>query len=790
MPAVLFVTNSMNKGGAETHIVTMASALMQEGLFVAVASSGGILVNELKKRGILHIEAPLDSRMPHRILRAARILRRAVKKYGFDIIHAHARLAALASRMVVRGGLLKRCLPFDSVKNDAVRFVTTAHLDFRVTPFLRRMSFWGERTLAVSEDLREYLIREYSLSYDTIDLAVNGIDTDRFSKKQLPVAVERRDVKPFEIVHVSRIDKDRAMTAFLLVALMPKLLKKHRVHLTIVGAGELFETLTTRVERVCMLYGECISLVGAKEDVLPYLRRADLAVGVSRAALEAMSCSLPTVLSGNDGYLGIFEKEKLSRCERTNFCCRGEKKPTEEELYADLDTLLSMEQEEREALGQIAREAIEMKYSLAISVKQYLDFYNSVFPYRRKRYNKALILGYHGYQNVGDDALLGKMVEGIRQNAPDAGITVLSRRPKETERNYPVRAVSRLSFLGILRALLSAEVLYVGGGTLLQSGTSHRSLRYYLFVIGLAKLLGKTIVYWGNGIGRLNAKEQRKVAKALATQSVISMRDEHSYLRSALMVAEIPEKKRFFWQENKKTRTILQTADSAVMQEACSEAHVDALLKPIRSAPYFVIATNGCIRGARKGVYEKRLFSALMLAVEKGLVPVFLAMQPKKDLPLAEALSEKLRGLGYESLTLSPTPKEALGVISRAEFVLSSRLHPLIFAAKSSVRAIAYARDDKILSFARCVFGEESVCCFDKREAHRLTEAVLSVLIVKRLPQESALFLPSEEAVREMVARAERLPDELHEALLTLALTKKKTFGIFSRAVKHRQATE
>ena len=179
-----------------------------------------------------------------------------------------------------------------------------------------------------------------------------------------------------------------------------------------------------------------------------------------------------------------------------------------------------------------------------------------------------------------------------------------------------------------------------------------------------------------------------------------------------------------------------------------------------------------------------------MLAVEKGLVPLFLVMHPKKDLSLAEGLSEKLRGLGYESLIVSPTPKEALGVIRRAEFVLSSRLHPLIFAAKCSVRAIAYAHDDKVLSFAREVFGEEAVCRFDKREAHRLTEAILSVLIVKRLPQESALFLPSEEAVAKMTARAERLPDELHEALLTLALFKKKTFGLFSRAVKRRQATE
>ena len=443
MPAVLFVTNSMNAGGAETHILALASALMQEGCFVAVASSGGIFVNELKKRGILHIEAPLNSRMPHHILKSAWILRRAVARYGFDILHAHARLAALACRMVVRGGILAACRPYDSKKNDAVRFVTTAHLDFRVTPLTRRFGYWGERILAVSEDLREYLIREYGLPYDTVDLTVNGIDTDRFYKKQLPVAIERREDKPLEIVHVSRIDKDRAMTAFLLVGLMPTLLKEHRVHLTIVGGGELFLKLSERVERVCRVFGDCITLTGEKEDVLPYLRRADLAVGVSRAALEAMACSLPTVLSGNDGYLGIFTRAQLEVASRSNFCCRGEEKPTEKRLLADLQTLLSADHSLRDALGKEAREVVEEEYSLTRVTKEYLDFYKTLLPYRRKRYNKALILGYHGFGNVGDDALLSHMIKGIRRDDATCGITVLSRDVKRTERDFPVRAVSR-----------------------------------------------------------------------------------------------------------------------------------------------------------------------------------------------------------------------------------------------------------------------------------------------------------------------------------------------------------
>lgn len=777
-PAVLFVTGSMNTGGAETHVLTMASSLMQEGCFVAVASSGGIFVEELKKRGILHITVPLNTRLPHRILHAARIIRRAVKRYGFDILHAHTRPAALACRCVARGGILST----GSCKR--VRFVTTAHLDFGVTPLIRRFTDWGERTLAVSEDLREYLIREYGLRYEAIDLTVNGIDTDRFYKKELPSAYRQAKEEPVEIVHVSRIDKDRALTAFLLVSLMPALLKEHNVRLTIVGGGELFKALSERVARFTSVYGERIILVGETADVLPHLRKADIAVGVSRAALEAMACSLPTILSGNDGYLGIFQKEQLTVAKESNFCCRGRNLPTEESLLHDLRALLGMTPAEREALGRDSRKTVEENYSLKISTNDYLRFYEGLRPYRRKRYNPALILGYHGFGNVGDDALLDSMIQGIRKNQPDCGITVLSRDPKSTERAYPVSAISRRAPFSVLHAILSAEILYVGGGTVLQSNSSHRSLKYYLFLIRLAKLFGKTIVYYGNGIGKLTRGEEKKVARVMATQSVISLRDGHSFVKVASMLGELPEPKKLFWKDSKKTRLLKESADCAILTEPCSDYHRRTLLKG-SDRRYFVVAPSGIVSDRHRKLYEKRMANAILIAAEKGYFPVFLAMQKKKDLALSEKLASRLSAAGYRSLVLTPTPKETVGILSKAEFLLSSRLHPLVFAAAQGIPSLSYARDQKVLRFASHVFGKEAAVRFDKQEDHRLNEAILSVLIVKTIP-EKALFLPASDVVNEMRSRARTLPDEIDEALITLSLTKKKALGLLKAKARKK----
>lgn len=767
-PSVLLVTNRMDAGGVETHILTLASALMQAGCFVAVASGGGLLEGELKKRGILHIEAPLDSKMPHKILRSAFILRRAVKRYGFTILHAHARIASLACRMIVRGGLLAM------LGRDDLRFVTTAHLDFRLTPLARRFSYWGERTLAVSEDLREYLIAQYGLSYERIDLTVNGIDTVHFARRDLPNAVAPSQDKVYELVHISRIDKDRALTAYQLIAIMPTLLAKHRVHLTIVGGGELFYELSLRAERLKLVYGDVVELVGAKDDVLPYLKRADVAIGVSRAALEAMSCRLPTILSGNDGYLGIFDKKKLDRAARTNFCCRGEQKPCEKFLVRDIEALLRADSEERLRLGEEGRRIVEELYSVEKMTRDYLKLYKKLYPYKRKRYNRHLILGYHGFGNGGDDAALDQMIKGIRESDHARGITVLSKSPRLTERQFPVRAVGRYRPLPLLRAILACEVLYVGGGTLLQTKTSRRSLCYYLTVIRLAKFFGKTVVYWANGIGELSSKAQLTVAKILSTQSIIALRDEQSYYKAVAMLGKIPDKKRFFWQENRRTRFVLETADSAATLHPCSRLRVETMLGKHRRDGYFVVATNGCVTRRARKHYEKRIATAVTLGAEKGLTPVFLLMHPKKDRKITERIRAALTLQGYDSLVLSPTPREAMGIIAQAEFLLSSRYHPLLFASLLGTRAICYSDDEKCLTLAKSAFGEEAICRFEKADNHHLTEAMLSMLIVKTLPSQVMLFAPNPLYAEGLKGKASKTAEKINAALLKLALNSKR----------------
>ena len=58
---VLLLTDRMGRGGAETHVASLARALQKMHVEVAVASLGGSLADELEREGIPQIRQPFST---------------------------------------------------------------------------------------------------------------------------------------------------------------------------------------------------------------------------------------------------------------------------------------------------------------------------------------------------------------------------------------------------------------------------------------------------------------------------------------------------------------------------------------------------------------------------------------------------------------------------------------------------------------------------------------------------------------------------------------------------------
>ena len=671
---------ALNIGGAETHVVELSKELSRMGHEIVVTSAGGVYTKELKEAGIRHVRLPLHKKTPLSVIRSYFGLRRLIKEENFDVVHAHARIPAFIL------GILQKTMHF--------RFTTSAHLNFKVNAFWRKISNWGEKSIAVSEDIKQYLIDEYDMNPGCIGVTINGIDTERFSKEiNADGFVTEFDIDRSNrhIVYISRMDTDRSAPAFNLVNIAPQILEKFpNTDIIIVGGGDDFARIKSHADNMNKRLGKrAIILTDARTDIAEITSISDVFVGVSRSALEAMSASKAVILSGNQGYIGIFEKDKFDLALRSNFCCRDSGPTTDEKLLSDVMTLLQSSKEEIDKLGAYNRLVIEENFSLHKMAKDYEDMYRSMRPYRYYKYGDVVLSGYYGFGNMGDDSLLTCIIDELRQVDPDVKITVFAKNPSKIRKTFGVRAVNRFSVLGMISALRHSKLLINGGGNLLQNSTSNRSLFYYLFVMRLAKHYNNKIMIYANGIGPIKGeKNLNSVKEALNDCDLVTLREDDSMA----LVKELGVTK----------PVVLRTADPVFRMKTAGKNRIALMRKNIgldADKKYFAIS----LRRMDDDVCGMEKIAKLIKVINEkyGYLPVFVPMQPKYDSPTCRKVAE-LSGLDYKEIA-NVAGGELLGLLSDMEFALSMRLHTLIYACAAKVPPIGFLYDMKIAAFLKTV---------------------------------------------------------------------------------------
>ena len=146
---ILLVTMEMQIGGAETHIFELARELKRRNHNVYVMSAGGKYAEMLEKIEISHIFAPLKDKHPKNMLKSYKLIEKVINEKQIDIVHAHARIPAFIAS--------KAC------KKMHIPFVTTSHGIYRVNFILKILTNWGQKTLAVSEDIKKEIVADYKV---------------------------------------------------------------------------------------------------------------------------------------------------------------------------------------------------------------------------------------------------------------------------------------------------------------------------------------------------------------------------------------------------------------------------------------------------------------------------------------------------------------------------------------------------------------------------------------------------------------------------------------------------
>ncbi len=671
---VLLSLMQLEIGGAETHVVELAKELKRKGINPIVTSNGGAYEKELKEAGIKHYCVPLQNKNPINMLKSVYRLKHIIRRENIDIVHSHARIPSF-----ILGGLHKR-MKFP--------FVTTAHWVFNTKWGLKYITDWGEKTVAVSEDIKTYLMDNYRVPAGDIRVTINGIDTDKFSPKTDKTEImSELGIKDTDtvIVYVSRLDESRSLVAKQLIDIIPEVDKfVDNLKVVVVGDGDDFQNVKSRADKVNRTLGrECVVLTGARTDINRLVAPAHLFIGVSRAALEAMAAEKPVIIAGNEGYIGLFEPSKLQVGIDTNFCCRGCEESSGELLYEDIKKFFQMDSDGQKALAVYGRELIKSDYS----VTRMADDTIKVYEWVLEKKEEILISGYYGFKNSGDDALLEAVIKDIKAHKESPNITVLSANPRETMQRYRVRAINRLNPFALMKHMKRAGLLISGGGTLIQDATSTKSLIYYLAVLRYAISKGAKTMLYSNGIGPLkNNTNIKRAVKVLNKVDAITLRDPES-LRVLKKIGV--------------TTDAVVTADPVFSIENFNREKGRKILNAfgITDTDKGIIGVSVRKTKDTGNDFEETLANICDYIIEKySHNIVFIPMQTNKDEGVSRSIMARMKNRAY-IIDKRLSVEDTISVISATEGCIGMRLHSLIYAAIANVPLMGISYDPKIKGF-------------------------------------------------------------------------------------------
>jgi polysaccharide pyruvyl transferase CsaB len=295
---------------------------------------------------------------------------------------------------------------------------------------------------------------------------------------------------------------------------------------------------------------------------------------------------------------------------------------------------------------------------------------------RTIRQRRPLICGYYGEHNLGDDALLEVMLRALPAGTEPV---VTAHDQRWVRQRFGVATCNRRNLREVLGVLCSCDSLLLGGGSLLQDATSFPSLLYYCLLMLAARLQGKPVLLWGQGLGPLRRPISRVLVRgALPLASAISWRDGASG--------------RLAEQLGRRNAAVGSDPVWAYPQQPWSGAKGPIVLcwRPLKA-----LEPNGW------GPY----LDALALVAERSqrelLWLPFHRMQDRGLLqrlqqftPLPRLLLERSREVEVSD------PGEAMTLFSEAGLVVAMRLHGLILAALAGSPVAALSYDPKVAAVA------------------------------------------------------------------------------------------
>ncbi|MBR3866217.1 MAG: polysaccharide pyruvyl transferase CsaB [Butyricicoccus sp.] len=677
-------------GGAKTHIMTLIQALRANNEVRLISFRDGPFPQEAAQKGIdVRVIAGFNP------LASAKAVIKQIEDFHPDVIHCHGAKANLVGAIVRR-----------SVK---IPVLTTVHSDYRYDYLgnpLKQYTFGTVNTVAlrfldyhqaVADRMARTLIgrgfdpeRTFKI-YNGMNFGdpVGEIDRKAYCKEQWGIDIADDDILCGIAARLTPIkDFHTCIRGF-----AGACREVPQLRLLIAGDGEDEPSLRALAaelgvsDRVTFCgwvspvdkYFACldINLLTSISETFPYSILEGVREGCATICSDVGGMS-ELIDSGENGY--IFQ-------------------PRDHETLTQQLLLLARDPQRRQDFAARLYDKAVREFSLDTMCRTQEENYRAIIRrfHAPKGRNGVVICGAYGRGNAGDDAILKAIVQEVRTVAPDAPITVLSRRPEETRLTYRTGAIHTFNLFAMCARMRKAKLYINGGGSLMQDVTSTRSLNYYLTTLVLGKLFGCKVMMYGCGIGPIDKPGNRKNAARVINRTVdkITLRDRISFDELGRLGVTEPE--------------IILAADPTVTLAPASDLRIEQTMRDCGLDPNGRYLAFGLRTWKDFGGAADELARTAEYAYEQyGLTPLFVPIEHPKDLVPAKTVADKL-SCPYAVIDRRLPIEVTIGILARMDAVLGIRLHALMFAATRGVPVVGVSYDVKIDGFldyigeTRCV---------------------------------------------------------------------------------------
>ncbi|MFL5665460.1 MAG: glycosyltransferase family 4 protein [Ktedonobacteraceae bacterium] len=293
---LLFVADSLNMGGAERHVVDLASTLVQQGHTVTLACSiDGALAYQAEQARVTVL--PLMQHLVKRRLSPTLVwkLTKLIHQGQFDLVHAHMYASVVASACAT----LATGLPL--VVTEHSQATWRSHRG-------RLLSRWSYRRaghiIAVSQEIRRRLIEQDGVASERVSVVMNALspllELSSSSRADLPAGIGNAPL----VGVVARLQAEKGVVYFLEAAAHILRILPH-IHFLIIGDGPLRKELQAYAEQLGVQ--KRVHFLGFRLDARALIAALDVLVipslseGTPLVTLEAFSAGVPVVASAVGG---------------------------------------------------------------------------------------------------------------------------------------------------------------------------------------------------------------------------------------------------------------------------------------------------------------------------------------------------------------------------------------------------------------------------------------------------------------------------------------------------------